>query len=108
MRRRFEATTGVVLEFAPSSGVESRARIYDFEEHRVRRFVGPFLIGFGTGVLVAMLSSWALLFRREGPGLVWKGSWRRDLQVDPESLDRLTVARMTDHNVRVPNHDHRW
>jgi hypothetical protein len=30
----------------------------------------------------------------------WKGSWSRPMKVDPASLDPLTVARMTDHNVR--------
>ena len=30
----------------------------------------------------------------------WKGSWDRPVEVDEESLDALTVARMTDHNVR--------
>lgn len=30
----------------------------------------------------------------------WKGTWNRPVKVDEESFDPLTVARMTDHNVR--------
>jgi hypothetical protein len=30
----------------------------------------------------------------------WKGSFNRPMKVDENSLDKLTVARMTDHNVR--------
>ena len=33
----------------------------------------------------------------------WQGSWRRPMHVDEDSFDRLTVARMTDHNVRGTN-----
>jgi hypothetical protein len=30
----------------------------------------------------------------------WRGTWERPMKVDENSLDALTVARMTDHNVR--------
>jgi hypothetical protein len=30
----------------------------------------------------------------------WKGVWERPMKIDENSLDPLTVARMTDHNVR--------
>lgn len=30
----------------------------------------------------------------------WKGTWERPVKVDEDSFDPLTVARMTDHNVR--------
>lgn len=30
----------------------------------------------------------------------WKGTWDRPVNIDEASLDPLTVARMTDHNVR--------
>jgi hypothetical protein len=30
----------------------------------------------------------------------WKGAWERPMKIDENSLDPLTVARMTDHNVR--------
>jgi hypothetical protein len=32
--------------------------------------------------------------------LAWKGTWDRPMKVDEQSLDRLTSARMTDHNSR--------
>ncbi len=30
----------------------------------------------------------------------WRGSWYRPMLIDEDSLDALTIARMTDHNVR--------
>lgn len=30
----------------------------------------------------------------------WKGTWDRPVKVDEDSFDPLTIARMTDHNVR--------
>jgi hypothetical protein len=30
----------------------------------------------------------------------WSGSWDRPLKIDEKSHDPLTIARMTDHNVR--------
>src|SRR4051794_27466922 len=30
----------------------------------------------------------------------WRGTWNRPVEVDEESMDALTTARMTDHNVR--------
>jgi hypothetical protein len=30
----------------------------------------------------------------------WRGAWNRPMHIDEKSLDPLTVARMTDHNVR--------
>jgi hypothetical protein len=30
----------------------------------------------------------------------WQGSWNRPVKVDEGSYDALTIARMTDHNVR--------
>ncbi len=33
----------------------------------------------------------------------FKGSWERPVKVDKESMDPLTLARMTDHNVRGMN-----
>jgi hypothetical protein len=30
----------------------------------------------------------------------WRGTWNRPMKIDEDSLDPLTVARMTDHNVR--------
>lgn len=35
--------------------------------------------------------------------LAWKGAWDRPMKVDEDSLDPLTSARMTDHNVRGKN-----
>lgn len=37
-------------------------------------------------------------FRRSR--LAWKRSWDRPMRLDESSLDPLTAARMTDHNVR--------
>ncbi|MCM2321846.1 MAG: hypothetical protein NDJ90_01130 [Oligoflexia bacterium] len=37
-------------------------------------------------------------------GHAWKGTWERPLNVDEKSVDPLTVARMTDHNVRGEGH----
>jgi hypothetical protein len=31
----------------------------------------------------------------------WHGTWNRPMQIDEDSLDPFTVARMTDHNVRA-------
>jgi hypothetical protein len=31
----------------------------------------------------------------------WRETWDRPLEVDEDSLDPLTIARMTDHNVRA-------
>jgi len=48
--------------------------------------------------------------RGRAPGLLtqvfrraWRGSWSRPLKVDERSYDPLTIARMTDHNVRGLN-----
>jgi len=30
----------------------------------------------------------------------WRGTWERPLHVDEDDFDPLTIARMTDHNVR--------
>jgi hypothetical protein len=30
----------------------------------------------------------------------WRGSWDRPVSIDEQSYDALTIARMTDHNVR--------
>lgn len=30
----------------------------------------------------------------------WRGTWNRPVSVDENSYDPLTIARMTDHNVR--------
>lgn len=35
----------------------------------------------------------------------WKGSWDRPVKVDEDSFDPLTIARMTDHNVRGENEE---
>ncbi len=35
----------------------------------------------------------------------WRGVWNRPLKVDEDSLDALTVARMTNHNVRGSDED---
>ena len=35
----------------------------------------------------------------------WRGTWNRPLEIDEDSLDPLTTARMTDHNVRGSDDD---
>jgi hypothetical protein len=35
----------------------------------------------------------------------WHGTWSRPMHIDEDSLDPLTVARMTDHNVRGIDRD---
>jgi len=37
----------------------------------------------------------------------WKGTWERPVEVDEDSFDPLTVARMTDHNVRGSDREKR-
>jgi hypothetical protein len=41
-------------------------------------------------------------------GSAWRGSWDRPMHLDESSLDPLTAARMTDHNVRGGDQAPAW